>query len=111
MKKQPDEEILETLDCRQIQQSEQLKPLVSLYIQDTAQKRESRDCTRFKNVVVPIFGTGKIVRSISLRVKDNLTSPPLALLQPRSKSNGKRKTNSGDRAQWVTTGACMLSRR
>ena len=29
--------------------AEQLKPLLSLYIQDTAQKGESRDYTRLKN--------------------------------------------------------------
>ena len=35
----PDEEILETEYCRLLQQSEQLKPLLSLCIQDTVQKR------------------------------------------------------------------------
>ena len=36
MKKQPDEEILENLNYRQLQKSEQPKPLLSPYIQDTA---------------------------------------------------------------------------
>ena len=35
IKKQPDEEILENLCYHQLQQSEQLKPLLLLYIQDT----------------------------------------------------------------------------
>ena len=35
MKKQPDEEILDNSNHRQLHQSEQLKPLLSLYIQDT----------------------------------------------------------------------------
>ena len=38
MKKQPSEGILEKLFYREEQQSEQLKPLLSLYIQDTVQK-------------------------------------------------------------------------
>ena len=38
MKKQIDKEILDNLCYRQMQQSEQVKPLLSLYIQDTVQK-------------------------------------------------------------------------
>ena len=44
MNKQTDEQILENL-CS-FQQSQQLEPLLSLYIQDTVEKNESRDCTR-----------------------------------------------------------------
>ena len=42
MKTQPDDEKMENCYHRQLQQSEQLKPLLSLYIQDTVQKGESR---------------------------------------------------------------------
>ena len=38
IKKPPDEEILDDSNSRQLQQSEQLEPLLSLYILDTAQK-------------------------------------------------------------------------
>ena len=40
MKKQHDEEILENLDYRQLQQSEQLETLQSLYIPDTVPPRQ-----------------------------------------------------------------------
>ena len=39
MKKQPDGEILDKSCYRQLQQSEQLRPSLSLYIRDTVQKR------------------------------------------------------------------------
>ena len=46
-KKQPDDEIQDNFNFRQLQQSTLLKPiLLSLYIQDTVQKDESRDYTR-----------------------------------------------------------------
>ena len=46
MNKEPDEEILDKTCYRQLQQSEQQKPLLSLHIQDTVQKGESRDLHR-----------------------------------------------------------------
>ena len=53
MKKQPDYEILKNLLYRQLQRLEQLKPLLSLYIQDAAQKGESPHITILKkNMVV-----------------------------------------------------------
>ena len=52
MQKQPDDEMLGILCYRQLEQSEQLKPLLSLYIQDTVQKGEFRDYTRLKKMVV-----------------------------------------------------------
>ena len=52
MKKQSDNESLKNLLYRQLQQSEQLKPLLFLYIHDAVQKGESRDQTRLKNMVV-----------------------------------------------------------
>ena len=58
--------------------------MLSLYIQDAVQKGESRGCTRLKNMAVRYLEQ-TIVRSISLLVKNNLKSPPLALLQPRTK--------------------------
>ena len=80
MKKRPDDEILENVYYRQFHQIEQLKPLLSLYIQDTVQKRESRDFTKLNK---RWFRTSnrKTVNIISLLVKDNLKSPILALLQ------------------------------
>ena len=38
---------------RQLQQSEQFKPLLSLYIQDTVRMNETRDSTRLKKMAVP----------------------------------------------------------
>ena len=55
MKERPDDEILENLYYRQLQLSEQLKPLLSLYFQDTFQKGEPRDYTRLKTMVVWYF--------------------------------------------------------
>ena len=52
IKKQPDAEILKNLNYRQLHQSEQLKPLLCLYIEDTVQKVESRDYTRLQQMVV-----------------------------------------------------------
>ena len=46
MKTQPDEETPENGTYRQFQLSEQLQPLLSLYIQDTVRRGEWRDCTR-----------------------------------------------------------------
>ena len=37
---------------RELQHSEQLKPLLSLYIEDTVQKGKLRDCTRLKKMAV-----------------------------------------------------------
>ena len=51
-KKQPDDEILDFFFCRPLQQSEQLKPLLSLYIQGTVQNGELRDSTRLIQMVV-----------------------------------------------------------
>ena len=42
--KQPGDDIQEILCYRQLQQSVQLESLLSLYIQDTVQKSECRDC-------------------------------------------------------------------
>ena len=101
MKKQPGEEILEKLFYREDQQSEQLKPLLSLYIRDTVQKSESRDYTRLKKWLSDTWK--KIVRSVSLLVKDNLKKARLlALLQPRANPRGKRTRNSGHSAHWTT---------
>ena len=75
MKKQPDEDSLEHVYHRQLQKSQQLKPLLSLYIQDTVQNGEFRDNTRVKKWR---SGTsnGNFVRRISLLVGENLKSPP-----------------------------------
>ena len=83
MKKQSRDEMLETVYYRQHQQSEQLKHLLSVFIQDTVQKCESRYYTRLEVMVVR-YVEQKIRRSISLLVKDNLKSPPLAVVQPRA---------------------------
>ena len=53
MKKQADDEILDDSFHRQLQQLEQLH-LLSLYIQDTVQKGESRDYTRLKTYGGPM---------------------------------------------------------
>ena len=87
LKKQPYDEILYNLIDHQLQQSLQLKPLLSLlslYIQETVQNGESRDYTRLFFNGDPILGTDTIARNMCLLVKDNLKSPPLALLQPRA---------------------------
>ena len=70
MKKQPDGEILENLFYRHFQQSEQRKPLLSLYIQDTVQQGESRDCTRLEKMVSDTWR--KLVRKHFLLVEDSL---------------------------------------
>ena len=57
MKTEPDEEILEKILFRQLQQSEQLKPLLSLCIQDTVQENESRETTPDFKYGGPILGT------------------------------------------------------
>ena len=75
---------------RQVQQSEQLTPLLSLYIKDTVQKEESRYYTRLKNMMVRYLEQ-KIVGNISLLVKDNLKNPSLAMLQPRASRRAKDK--------------------
>ena len=50
MKEKHDEESLDNLYHSQFQQSEHLKPLLSLYIQDTAQQDELRDYTDFEKL-------------------------------------------------------------
>ena len=98
LKKQPYDEILYNLIDHQLQQSVQLKPLLSLlslYIQETVQNGESRDYTRLFFNGDPILGTDTFARNICLLVRDNLKSPPLALLQPEDKSKGIRKRISG----------------
>ena len=45
MKKQPDDEILDNFHFRRFQQSEQVKTLLSLRIQDTVQKRANFQIT------------------------------------------------------------------
>ena len=52
MKKQLGDVILEVSSYRQLQQSEQVKPLLSPYIQDAVQKGEPKNYTRLKNMVV-----------------------------------------------------------
>ena len=74
MKKQPDGQILDNLNYRQLQQSEQLNPLLSLCIQDTVHKGESRDHTRLKDILWSDTWSGKFARSMSLLVKDNFKS-------------------------------------
>ena len=56
-KKQPDDDMLGHLCYRQLQLSEQLKPSLSLYIQDTVQKYEPRDYIRLNKDggPVPLF--------------------------------------------------------
>ena len=44
---------------RQLEQSQQPRPLLSPYIQDIVQKGESRDCARLKNMAGLIHGTDK----------------------------------------------------
>ena len=90
MKKQTDDEKLENVYDRQLQQSEHVKPLLSLYIQDTVQKGASRDNTRLQKRVVRYLDQ-KVVRSISLPVKDYLKSPPLALLLPRARIRAQER--------------------
>ena len=57
MKTQPDKKMLDNFGYRQLQQAEQLKPLLSLYIEDTIQKGDSRDYTRLKKDGGPMLGT------------------------------------------------------
>ena len=90
MKKQPGEDILENIYYRQLQQSEQLKPSLSLYIQDTVQM-VNRETTPDSQNGGPIPGTEKFVSSMSLLVKDDLKSPRLALLQPMASLRTKGK--------------------
>ena len=51
---------------RQLRQSEQLKPLQSLHIRDTAPNSESRDYTRIKKMVVPYFEQTSRERQLEL---------------------------------------------
>ena len=52
IEKQPGDEILDNFCHRQVQQAEQSKPWLSLYIQDTVQNSESEDNTRLQKMVV-----------------------------------------------------------
>ena len=63
----------------ELELSEQVKHLLSLYIQDSVPKAKSRDYTRLKKMVV---------RYGEQNVKDQLEMQAcLALLQPRAKEN------------------------
>ena len=58
MKKQPDDEILDNLYDRQLQQSEQLKPVLSPCVQDSAQKMRISRPHQTEKHRGPILGTG-----------------------------------------------------
>ena len=107
MKKQPDEEILDNLHCRQPQHSEHLKPLLSLYIQDIVQKGESR----LQQTFLCKFAVQHLEQKNSQEAflaKDNLKSPPPALLQAEGNSKGTGTRNSGDCVPRTTKGQCSL---
>ena len=70
MKQQPDQEILDTENSRQLQQSEQLN------MQDTVRKGESRDYTRF---------TKRVARYLEQKNR----------LQPRASPTAKEKATVG----------------
>ena len=92
MKRQPDEEILNNVFYHQLQQSDQLKPLLSLYIQDTVQKVNRETTPDLKRRWSDTWNR-KTVRSMSLLVQDNLKKPTsgAAAAKGRSKGRGKRK--------------------
>ena len=51
MQKQPDEELLGNLHCRQLDKPDQLKQLVALCMQDTVQTSEPKSYTKLKRMV------------------------------------------------------------
>ena len=91
MKTQPDKKMLDNFGYRQLQQAEQLKPLLSLYIEDTIQKGDSRDYTRLKKRWWSDAWNRQFVRNVALFVTDNLNSPPLVLVQPTANLRAKKK--------------------
>ena len=87
------------------EQSEQLKPLLSLYSYDTVQNGESRDCARLKKVVVWNLEQTTRQKHFSSR-ETKLESPLLTLLQPKG-SLGQRKA----RLHTLDYERSMISRR
>ena len=105
MKKQSDEEILDKLCYCELQQSEQLSHCC-LCTCKILFKKVNRETTPDSNKWWSNTWSRQKVRSISLFVKDNMTSSPLALLQPK----GKGKRNCG-RLRTMDIHRSMLSRR
>ena len=105
MKKQPEDCILENMYYHQLQQSEQLNPLLSLYIQDIVQKGESRDYTRLEKIWWSDTWNSKIVRGASF-LKTQLDKTACGGTAAKSTSKGKGKRTSGDYVQWRAEGQC-----
>ena len=105
MKKQHDEGILENLYYHQLHQSEQLNPLLSLYIQDIVRKSESRDYTRLKNIWWSDTWNSKLVRGASF-FKTQLDKTACGGTAAKSTFKGKGKRTSGYYVQWRVEGQC-----
>ena len=93
MKKHTDEEML-FFSCRQLQQSEQLKPLLSLYTQDTVQKGDSRDYTRLEEMLARYSEQKIPVQNISPH-EGQLGKPESGVAAAKGKNQGTGKRNSG----------------
>ena len=103
MKKQTYEEILETILFRQLQLSDQQKPLLSLYNQDTVQKGESRDYARLKKMAVRYLEQKDREKHFSSRERqlENLKKPASGATAAKGKSKGKGKRNCGA-LEWIS---------
>ena len=86
-----------------LHQSDQLNPLLSLYIQDNVQNGEPRDYTRLQRAnggLVP-----QNIREACLRGRQ-LGNPASGTAAAKSKSQGNGKRNIGECIQCTTKGHC-----
>ena len=84
--------------------SASLKPLLSLYIQDTFQKGASRDNTRLKKKkLVQYLEQTFREKHFSSRERQ-LEKPASGAAAAKGTSEGKRNRNSGYYVQWTPTG-------
>ena len=90
MKKQPDDEHLQHLYYRQLQQSEQVMPLLSLCIPGTVQKGESQDHTRLKQMVVRCMELNTREKHFFSRERQ-LEKPAFSATAAKGKSKAKAK--------------------
>ena len=90
---------------RQLQQQEQLKPLLSLYIQDTVQKGASRDYKRLEKMVVRYLEQPTLEKHVCR--ERQLEKPAAGAGAANGKSKGRGKTLIGDCVQWTTKGSVL----
>ena len=107
MQKQPCEELLDNVYFTQLEQSDQLKLLVTMYILDMVQKPEPKSYTKLKRMVTRY--PEQNIRALHFSTRDRLgDKPSLVVSQSLRKGNGKQK---GSCNQWVSKGQCSTSTR